>query len=38
MGKYEDIFQRSIKDPEGFWADAAESITWYKKWDKVLDD
>lgn len=38
MGKYEDIFQRSINDPEGFWSEAAESIIWYKKWDKVLDD
>ena len=38
MGKYEDMFQRSINDPEGFWSEAAESISWYKKWDKVLDD
>lgn len=38
MGKYEEIFQRSIKDPEGFWGEAAEAIDWYKKWDKVLDD
>jgi propionyl-CoA synthetase len=37
MGKYEELFQRSISDPEGFWGDAAEAITWYKKWDKVLD-
>ena len=37
MGKYEESFRRSIQDPEGFWAEAAEAITWYKKWDKVLD-
>ena len=37
MGKYEELFQRSISDPEGFWGEAAEAITWYKKWDKVLD-
>ncbi len=37
MGKYEEVFQRSIQDPEGFWGGAAEAITWYKKWDKVLD-
>lgn len=37
MGKYEGIFQRSVQDPEGFWAEAAESITWHRKWDKVLD-
>ncbi|MEW6601369.1 MAG: AMP-binding protein, partial [Nitrospirota bacterium] len=38
MGKYDDIFRRSIKDPEGFWGEAAENIDWYKKWDRVLDD
>jgi propionyl-CoA synthetase len=38
MGKYKGIFERSIQDPEGFWAEAAEQISWYKKWDKVLDD
>ena len=37
MGTYEEVFQRSIDDPEGFWGDAAESITWQKKWDRVLD-
>jgi propionyl-CoA synthetase len=37
MGKYEEIFQRSIQDPERFWGEAAEAITWYKKWDRVLD-
>ncbi len=38
VGTYNDIFQQSINDPEGFWGQAAESITWYKKWDRVLDD
>ncbi|OGW35427.1 MAG: propionyl-CoA synthetase [Nitrospirae bacterium GWC2_56_14] len=38
MGKYEEMFQRSIKDPEGFWGEAGQAITWSKKWDKVLDD
>ncbi|MBF0328176.1 MAG: propionyl-CoA synthetase [Nitrospirae bacterium] len=38
MGRYEEIYQRSIKDPNGFWGEAAEGITWYKKWEKVLDD
>ena len=37
MGKYEEVFRRSIQDPEGFWGEAAEAITWHKKWDKVLD-
>ncbi len=38
MGRYDEVFQRSIKDLNGFWGEAAESITWYRKWEKVLDD
>ncbi len=38
MGRYDEIFERSITDPAGFWADAAEAIDWHRKWDKVLDD
>lgn len=38
MGKYNDLFQKSIKDPESFWENAAQAVTWSKKWDKVLDD
>lgn len=33
--KYQELYQRSIDDPEGFWADQAERIDWFKKWDKV---
>jgi propionyl-CoA synthetase len=35
---YEQEHSRSLNDPEGFWAEAAEKLHWYKKWDKVLDD
>lgn len=35
---FELAYARSIADPEGFWGDAAEEITWVKKWDKVMDD
>ncbi len=35
---YDVAFERSMKDPEGFWGEAAEDCHWYKKWDKVLDD
>jgi propionyl-CoA synthetase len=38
MGTYAEIHQRSIQDPEGFWADAAKNIDWTRTWDKVLDD
>ncbi|MCW8908335.1 MAG: AMP-binding protein, partial [Sedimenticola sp.] len=35
---YEEIYARSMEDPEGFWGEQAEAIDWYKPWDKVLDD
>lgn len=38
MGRYEEIYQKSIQDPEGFWAEAAEAITWFEPYEKVLDD
>lgn len=36
-GKIDEIYARSITDPEAFWAKAAEKIDWFKKWDRVLD-
>ena len=36
-GNYEAAYRAWQQDPEGFWARAAESIHWYKRWDKVLD-
>jgi len=35
--RFDEIYQRSLKDPEGFWAEAAAGIHWHKSWDKVLD-
>jgi propionyl-CoA synthetase len=35
---YEQVYQRSMRDPEGFWAEAAEDIYWERRWDKVFDD
>jgi len=38
MEQYEEMYKRSIEDPEGFWGEMAEqNIDFYKKWDKVLD-
>jgi len=37
-GALQDAFNRSLKDPAGFWGEAAEAVYWYKKWEKVLDD
>jgi len=38
MGLMDELHERSLRDPEGFWADAAKDIDWVKPWDKVLDD
>jgi acetyl-CoA synthetase len=35
---YASLYQRSLEDPQGFWAERAEELEWYKKWDQVLDD
>ncbi|MBT4890775.1 MAG: propionyl-CoA synthetase [Rhodospirillales bacterium] len=35
--RYQEEYDRSIQDPEGFWGDAAKEIDWIKPWDKVLD-
>ena len=32
------VYERSLKDPEAFWAEAAKELHWHRKWDKVLDD
>lgn len=37
MSGYREIHERSLKDPEGFWAEAAAGLDWEKPWDKVLD-
>ena len=34
---YEKIYKASVEDPEKYWAEQAERITWFKKWDKVLE-
>ena len=36
--KYQEMYQQSVDDPEGFWAEQAKQfVTWFKPWDKVLD-
>ncbi|MBI1209104.1 MAG: AMP-binding protein [Azospirillum sp.] len=34
---FDEMFARSIKDPEGFWGEAAQAIDWIKPCDQVLD-
>jgi len=35
MDTYRDMYERSVKNPEAFWADVAEGFHWFKKWDSV---
>ncbi len=35
---FQSVYDRSLQDPDGFWAEAAEDVHWTKRWDKVLDD
>ncbi|GAB4489610.1 MAG: propionyl-CoA synthetase [Thermodesulfovibrionales bacterium] len=38
MGRYAEVFRKSIQEPEAFWGEAAQAIDWSRKWDRVLDD
>jgi len=35
--KYQEIYQRSIKDAKGFWSEVANDVFWYKKPSKILN-
>ncbi|HEX9576302.1 MAG TPA: AMP-binding protein, partial [Myxococcales bacterium] len=37
MGRYEEMFRRSLEDPDGFWSEAARPLRRRKKWERVLD-
>jgi acetyl-CoA synthetase len=34
---YRALYQRSIEDPEAFWAEQAEALRWNKRWERVLE-
>ncbi len=34
--QYQQMYRRSVEDPDVFWAEQAEKfVTWFKRWDKV---
>ena len=37
LSDYFKKYEQSEKDPEKFWSEVADTFTWKKKWDKVLD-
>lgn len=38
LREYDEVFKKSIEEPEEFWAELAEEINWYKPFTKVLDN
>ena len=39
MKEYEELYERSIEDPQGFWgAMAEEHLDWFKKWDGPVEE
>jgi acetyl-CoA synthetase len=37
MDQYKAMYKHSIEDPDKFWAQMAEDLHWFKKWDKVFE-
>ena len=37
MGAYREVLQASLTDPETFWAQAAEAVTWSRAPQRILD-
>ncbi|MGB0983757.1 MAG: acetate--CoA ligase [Saprospiraceae bacterium] len=37
LEEYNKEYTKSVENPEAFWAEQAETFTWKKKWDKVVN-
>ncbi|MFC4002457.1 propionyl-CoA synthetase [Prauserella oleivorans] len=37
MGAYADTYRRSLDDPEGFWLEAAQAVSWTREPTRALD-
>jgi acetyl-CoA synthetase len=37
MNEYERLYAEAEADPEAYWAKQAERLTWFRKWDQVLE-
>ena len=38
MGRFDEVYERSIASPEEFWGEAGAAIDWDEPWRRVLDD
>ncbi len=34
----DELYARALQDPQGFWAEQASRLEWYRPWDQVLDE
>lgn len=37
FAEYENMYDAAAENPEEFWASAAESLHWFRKWDTILE-
>jgi len=37
LEQYRQMYERSVKDPEGFWSEVANEFHWHKTWTKVRE-
>ena len=37
FSEYQDEYERSIENPEGFWDEKANTFNWFSKWRKTLE-
>ena len=37
LAEYEQMYRRSVADPEAFWGEIAKELHWFAPWQKVLD-
>jgi propionyl-CoA synthetase len=38
VGRFAEVYRRSLDQAEDFWAEAATAIDWSEPWERVLDD
>lgn len=38
LEQYQEAFRKSIENPEAFWAEIADTFTWYQKWHTVVNN
>ncbi len=37
LDEYQALYEKSINDPDAFWTERAEKLTWTKRWDKLQE-